>query len=368
MRARRRRLASRSEISGERPRRVARRHGHADLLDGSRRGDRIGPRRRSPRPPDDDQVRAADDGRNCGWASGRRAARERLSGRSAAAEDSRDAEMSARRARQTICWIVCSTRACCRATRSRPTSRPSTSSARDHRPTGAEMEFAPSQGLNVALVAICSEQADLDQGKQYTSARSTRPSARTATTPGAKRRLYRRMQPSAATPRPNALRSGQRRGDLWTAMHADAAGSFGPTPALAPPTRLRPSLDRSGALHAGRHAGDRLRDPRQAGDAGPAATDSGSAINPHPRACPTRQHLLVSNTGPKHDGYDYCTKCGRIEASVERPRRFASPTRSPTRTTRSRHARVSRHAASSSAPTSSPISRCSRSAWRRRFG
>jgi hypothetical protein len=28
-----------------------------------------------------------------------------------------------------------------------------------------------------------------------------------------------------------------------------------------------------------------------------------------------RKHLLVSNTGPKREGYSYCTRCGRIEAS-----------------------------------------------------
>jgi hypothetical protein len=30
-----------------------------------------------------------------------------------------------------------------------------------------------------------------------------------------------------------------------------------------------------------------------------------------------REHLLVSNTGPKSDGYTYCISCGRIEATSE---------------------------------------------------
>ncbi len=33
------------------------------------------------------------------------------------------------------------------------------------------------------------------------------------------------------------------------------------------------------------------------------------------RGLKTRRHLLVSNTGPQHEGYNYCVKCGRIEAS-----------------------------------------------------
>ena len=42
------------------------------------------------------------------------------------------------------------------------------------------------------------------------------------------------------------------------------------------------------------------------------------AINDRTRVLRSRQHLLVSNTGPRKDGYTYCTKCGRIEASTER--------------------------------------------------
>ncbi|MEZ5758279.1 MAG: DEAD/DEAH box helicase [Emcibacteraceae bacterium] len=33
------------------------------------------------------------------------------------------------------------------------------------------------------------------------------------------------------------------------------------------------------------------------------------------RGLSTREHLLVSNTGPQEEGYTYCVKCGRIEAS-----------------------------------------------------
>ena len=45
-------------------------------------------------------------------------------------------------------------------------------------------------------------------------------------------------------------------------------------------------------------------------------------INDHVRVLRSRQHLLVSNTGPRKDGYTYCTQCGRIEASTERSPRI----------------------------------------------
>jgi ATP-dependent helicase YprA (DUF1998 family) len=40
-------------------------------------------------------------------------------------------------------------------------------------------------------------------------------------------------------------------------------------------------------------------------------------INPRFKSVPFRDHLLVSNVGPKGEGYRYCTQCGRIEAMTE---------------------------------------------------
>ena len=48
----------------------------------------------------------------------------------------------------------------------------------------------------------------------------------------------------------------------------------------------------------------------------PDETDAWTVINDRLRVLPSRKHLLVSNTGPKKDGYTYCTKCGRIEATA----------------------------------------------------
>jgi len=47
------------------------------------------------------------------------------------------------------------------------------------------------------------------------------------------------------------------------------------------------------------------------------------------RVLRARQHLLVSNTGPNRDGYTYCTKCGRIEASSDPQPQLAMPHRKP---------------------------------------
>ena len=53
------------------------------------------------------------------------------------------------------------------------------------------------------------------------------------------------------------------------------------------------------------------------------------AINERARVLRSRQHLLVSNTGPRNRGYTYCTQCGRIEASTERSPSVTGPHRKP---------------------------------------
>lgn len=52
-------------------------------------------------------------------------------------------------------------------------------------------------------------------------------------------------------------------------------------------------------------------------------------VNERVRVLRSRQHLLVSNTGPKKEGYTYCTKCGRIEANTDPSPRLIGPHRKP---------------------------------------
>jgi ATP-dependent helicase YprA (DUF1998 family) len=54
-----------------------------------------------------------------------------------------------------------------------------------------------------------------------------------------------------------------------------------------------------------------------------------TTVNDRVRVLRERKHLLVSNTGPKRDGYSYCVKCGRIEASSDPTPLLAAPHRKP---------------------------------------
>jgi hypothetical protein len=52
-------------------------------------------------------------------------------------------------------------------------------------------------------------------------------------------------------------------------------------------------------------------------------------VNERVRVLKVREHLLVSNTGPKGDGYSYCVKCGRIEACSDPTPLLSAPHRKP---------------------------------------
>ncbi len=61
----------------------------------------------------------------------------------------------------------------------------------------------------------------------------------------------------------------------------------------------------------------------------PDETEAWTVLNDRLRVLPSRKHLLVSNTGPKDDGYTYCTKCGRIEATAARSHTLHGSHRKP---------------------------------------
>jgi hypothetical protein len=61
----------------------------------------------------------------------------------------------------------------------------------------------------------------------------------------------------------------------------------------------------------------------------PSDDSQWTQVNDRIRVLKERKHLLVSNTGPKRDGYSYCVKCGRIEASSDPTLILAAPHRKP---------------------------------------
>ena len=61
----------------------------------------------------------------------------------------------------------------------------------------------------------------------------------------------------------------------------------------------------------------------------PSDDSKWTQVNERVRVLKERKLLLVSNTGPKKDGYTYCVKCGRIEASSDPTPLLSAPHRKP---------------------------------------
>jgi ATP-dependent helicase YprA (DUF1998 family) len=178
------------------------------------------------------------------------------------------------------------------------------------------MKFAPSQGLPVALSQYAPGKQVWISGKCYTSGAVYSPMADDRFDAWQNRRLYRECSEcSFAETVP--IDSGLAPGALHDCRACGAQESFGPArywlrpPGFAHPVyeeELTSPDDMPETAYATRA---KLTMPT------PADDEKWLAVNERIRVMPDRTHLLVSNTGPKHDGYNYCTKCGRIEASAE---------------------------------------------------
>lgn len=180
----------------------------------------------------------------------------------------------------------------------------------------AEMEFAPSQGLNVALSQYAPNKQIWINKKQYTSKAIYSPYKDDRKNAWGRRRMYYECT-RCGHAKTDHNYDGDKRGEILACEACQAPDTFGPAkPWFRPP----------GFAHLwGVPAPSVPDEPNETAYATRAklimpsgGPDMGAAINPRLRALETRQHLLVSNSGPDSDGYDYCVRCGRIE-SVSAP-------------------------------------------------
>lgn len=178
------------------------------------------------------------------------------------------------------------------------------------------MHFAPSQGLAIALSQYAPGKQIWISGKCYTSGAIYSPMANERFEAwNSKRQLYRECSVcefAETVPLGTA--------DIGSVIDCPACGSsgtFGETrPWLRPPGFSHPidvdeatSPDDMPETSYATRAKLTMSFPPDAG--------KWIKVNDRVQVLRERKHLLVSNTGPKKDGYSYCTKCGRIEASSD---------------------------------------------------
>ncbi len=178
------------------------------------------------------------------------------------------------------------------------------------------MRFAPQQGLSVALSQYAPGKQVWISGKCYTSSAiySVDPNARFAAWES--KRIYMECDICGFA---NTYPIGQaQREETRDCPACSGTQTFGPgrywlrPPGFAHPvdTEEVTSPDDVPETSYATRAKLTMDTPDDA--------DAWTVVNERLRVLPSRRHLLVSNTGPRKDGYTYCTKCGRIEATAAR--------------------------------------------------
>lgn len=189
------------------------------------------------------------------------------------------------------------------------------------------MRFAPAQGLPIALSQYAPGKQVWISGKCYTSGAVYSVMADDRYEAWRSRRIY--MECSECGYAKTDHLGNVSRGDVKDCPACGSEESFGPARYWMRPPGFAHPVDAEEVTSP-----DDIPETSYATRAkltmGTPDEDAGwIAINERVRVLRSREHLLVSNAGPKKDGYTYCTKCGRIEASTDPSPKLIGPHRKP---------------------------------------
>jgi ATP-dependent helicase YprA (DUF1998 family) len=178
-----------------------------------------------------------------------------------------------------------------------------------------KMEFAPSQGLDIALSQYAPNKQIWIRGKQYTSKAIYSPFRHGRRDAWGRRRLY--FECSRCGHAKTETYDESRRNAVVACEACRAPATFGPAkpwfrpPGFAHPLDKEPVSTPDAPNETAYATRAKLIMPT------PGPETGWLRIGERVRAFPTRKELLVSNTGPDGDGYSYCVACGRIETAVD---------------------------------------------------
>jgi ATP-dependent helicase YprA (DUF1998 family) len=178
-----------------------------------------------------------------------------------------------------------------------------------------KMEFAPAQGLNIALSQYAPNKQIWIKGKQYTSKAIYSPYRDERRNAWGRRRLYFECSHCGHAKTEDYVDS--RRNAVIACEACRQPDTFGPAkPWFRPPGFAHP-IDRDPVTTP-----DAPNETAYATRAKlimptPSPENEWVRIGERVRGFPTRRHLLVSNSGPDGDGYHYCVGCGRIESVTD---------------------------------------------------
>jgi ATP-dependent helicase YprA (DUF1998 family) len=176
------------------------------------------------------------------------------------------------------------------------------------------MAYAPSQGLAVALSQYAPGKQIWIAGKCYTSAAIYSP-MRTETYDAwhSKRQIYREC--SACEFAETVALDAVERDSTSDCPACGSNGTFGPARFWMRPPGFAHPADADEVTSPDDMPETSYATRAKLTMSFPPDANKWLKVNDRIQVLRERRHLLVSNTGPKKDGYSYCTKCGRIEAT-----------------------------------------------------
>ncbi len=181
----------------------------------------------------------------------------------------------------------------------------------DYRPS---FLFTPSQGLPVALSEYAPGKEVWIGNRLWVSGALYSPIRGDRSRAWASRRFYYECA-ICHYANTTALTDG-RRGDVRDCPACGAEGSFGPaTFWLRPPGFAHPVSRPAGTSPDDQPARSYATRAKLTAPT-PADEADWTKLNDHIATYTSRQHLLVTNRGPRSDGYSYCLKCGLIQPTA----------------------------------------------------
>ena len=175
--------------------------------------------------------------------------------------------------------------------------------------------YTPDQGLPIALSQYAPGKEVWIDGKLWTSGAIFSPMPSDREDAWERQRLYYECEHChhAGTREP----SEGARGDVADCPACGQAGSFGPARRwLRPPGFAHPVDIDEGTSPDDQPSRSYATRPKLI--APPIDEDQWSGLNDRIRMHHAKRRLLVTNRGPRQEGYRYCLKCGRIDAAAQR--------------------------------------------------
>lgn len=177
-----------------------------------------------------------------------------------------------------------------------------------------EFHFTPSQGLSVALTQYAPGKEVWIANKRFTSGAIYSPVGRERVEAWQERRLYYECKICQYAQTVD-LANGEKGESLDCPACGGVATLGSASYWLRPPGFAHPVFLEEGVSPDDQPAKSYATRARLVAPT-PADESKWTFVNDRIRVHHLKEHLLVTNRGPKHEGYSYCTLCGRIEPAI----------------------------------------------------